>query len=104
MIRLAPAFYLQLDSQIMGWDTMADAVTIARLLLEMDASGAAIDLHRQTSWEKRRFNPAFRIVLDRLHESRISQQLQPDYPSAYVHVLPEDRAVLRRFVNQVKSG
>jgi hypothetical protein len=102
-IRLTSAFYLQLDGQIMGWDTTADAVTVARLLLERDASGAASDLHRQTGWEKRRFNPAFRVVLERFPESRISQQLQPDYPSAHVLVLPEDRAVLRRFVNQVES-
>jgi hypothetical protein len=70
-IRLAAAFYLQLDGQIMGWDTTSDAVTVARLLLERDASGAASDLHRQTGWEKRRFNPAFRVVLDRFPESRI---------------------------------
>jgi hypothetical protein len=103
VIRLMPDFYVQLDRQIMGWDNKADAVTVARLLLERDASGDASDLHRQTGWEKRRFNPAFRIVLDRFPESRISQQLQPDYPSAHVLVLPEDRAVLRRLVNQIES-
>lgn len=97
-IRLTPAFYMQLDHQIMGWDITADAVTVARLLLEKNASGVASDLHRLTGWEKRRFNPAFRIVLGRFPEGRVSQQLQPDYPSSYVHVLPEDRAALRRFV------
>ena len=104
LTRLRPAFYLQLDRQIMGWDTRADAVTIARLLLERDVSGAAPDLHRQTGWDKRRFNPAFRVVLDNFPESRISQHLQPDYPSAYVHILPEDRAVLRRLVAQTDGG
>jgi hypothetical protein len=31
-IRLTSAFCLQLDGQIMGWDTTADAVTVARIL------------------------------------------------------------------------
>jgi hypothetical protein len=103
VIRLMPAFYVRLDHQIMGWDTTTEAVTIARFLLERDASGAASDLHRQTGWEKRRFNPALRIVLDRFPEGKISQQLQPDYPSAHVHVLPEDRAVLRRLINEAET-
>jgi hypothetical protein len=103
-IRLTPAFYAQLDRPIMGWDSTADAVVVARLLLEKDASGAASDLHKQTSWGKRRFNPAFRIVLGMFPEGRISQEIQPDYPSRYVRVLPEDRAVLRRFVIEAEGA
>lgn len=95
---------MQLDRQILGWDTIADAVLIARLLLEKDSSGVASELHKKTGWEQRRFNPTFRIVLGIFPEGRISQQLQPDYPSSYLLVLPEDRAVLRRFVNQVEGG
>jgi hypothetical protein len=88
-IRLTPDFYLQLDHQIMGWDNKADAVTAARLLLEKDASGAASDLHRRTGWEKRRFNPAFRIVMRRFPPGRISRELQPDYPSPYLEFYPK---------------
>ena len=103
MVRLTPAFYLQLDDQILGWNPTADAVTVARLLLERDASGVASDLHNKTDWERRRFNPAFRIVVDLFPEGRISKELQPDYPSSCLLVLPEDRAVLRRFVAQVEG-
>ena len=74
-IRLTPDFYLQLDHQIMGWDNKADAVTVARLLLA--SSGAASDLHRQTGWEKRRFNPAFRIVLRRFPPGKSSRSFSP---------------------------
>jgi hypothetical protein len=102
-IRLTPAFYPQLDYQIMGWNTVDDAVTVARLLLEGDASGLASDLHQQTGWEKRRFNPAFRTVVERFPEGRISNEIQPDYPSRYVRVLPEDRAALRRFIAAVEG-
>lgn len=103
-IRLTSAFYVQLDHQIMGWDTTADAVIVARLLLEKDASGTASDLHRQTGWEKRRFNPAFGSVLRTLPPGRISQQIQPDYAASYVHVLSEDRAALRRFVTVAEGA
>ena len=101
--RLTPAFYPQLDHQIMGWTTAADAVTVARLLLEKDASGVTSDLHRRTGWEKRRFNPAFGMVLERLPECRISHEFQPDYPSPYVLVLSEDRAALKRFIAAVEG-
>jgi hypothetical protein len=102
-IYLTPAFYLQLDHQIMGWNTITDAVTVARLLLEKDASGLASDLHRQTGWDKRRFNPAFRIVLKKFSNGRISKELQPDYPSPYVELLPEDRSALRRFIAEMEA-
>ena len=74
-IRLTPVFYVQLDHQIMGWDSTADAIAVAGLLLEEDVSGAASDLHNKTGWEKRRFNPAFRIVLGMFPEGRISQEI-----------------------------
>ena len=103
-IRLMPAFYVQLDHQIMGWDSTADAVTLARLLVEKDISGATADLQKKTGWEKRRFNPAFRVLLGMFPEGRVSRQIQSDYPASYVHILPEDRARLRRFIAEAAGA
>jgi hypothetical protein len=100
-IALAEDTYEQVDPQVMGWDTKADAVVIARLMLAED-TGHAPELHEKTGWSKRRFNPAFRLLLPLFPEGRIRRVMQPDYPSLGVVLADDDRAKLRRLV--AKAG
>lgn len=97
--RLTQSFYEQFDYQIMGWNTENDAVTIVQKMLELN-NGDAPTLHKETGWEKRRFNPAFRRILELFPEGRIRRTMQPDYPSLGVCIAPEDRVVMRRFVKR----
>lgn len=92
---LTPRFYEEIDNQLMKWDTDKDAITLARLMLEND-EGRAATLHEASGWSKRRFNPAFRILLGHFPQTRVSQEIQPDYVSSYVVLAPEDRVRLRR--------
>jgi len=94
---LTPEFYEQIDHQVMGWNTHEDAVSLARKMLEMD-TGSANELHEATGWGKRRFNPAFRYILYLFPDGRIRKSLQPDYPSLGVVMTSEDKAQLRRFI------
>lgn len=96
-IALAEDTYEQVDPQVMGWDTKADAVEIAPLMLA-ENTGHAPELHEKTGWSKRRFNPAFRLLLPLFPEGRIRQVIQPDYPSLGVVLADDDRAKLRRLV------
>ncbi|MBB3952978.1 hypothetical protein [Aureimonas jatrophae] len=89
--------YRQLDAQLMGWDTDADAVEVAQLMLAGD-TGHARTLHEQTGWPKRRFNPAFRSLLPLFPAGRVSRECQADYPTSYVALVAEDKAALRRFL------
>lgn len=100
-IALAEDTYEQVDPQVMGWDTKADAVEIARLMLAGN-TGHAPELHEKTGWSKRRFNPAFRLLLPLFPEGRIRRVIQPDYPSLGVVLADDDRAQLRRLV--AKAG
>lgn len=100
---LAPDAYEQLDGQIMGWHPEEDAVIVARQMLEQGTSLAS-QLHAATGWERRRFNPALRIVLRLFPEGRISQALQAEYASYGVAMLPEDRVRLRRFIGAQAEG
>ena len=100
-IALAEDTYEQVDPQVMGWDTKADAVEIARLMLAGN-TGHAPELHEKTGWSKRRFNPAFRFLLPLFPEGRIRRVIQPDYPSLGVVLADDDRAQLRRLV--AKAG
>jgi len=96
-IALSEDAYAQIDPQVMGWDTEADAVEIARLMLA-ENTGHAPKLHEKTGWSKRRFNPAFRLLLPMFPDGRVRRVLQPDYPSLGVVIADEDRAKLRRLV------
>lgn len=99
-LRLEPSFYEQIDRQVMGWSTVEDACTLAELLLADDARQRTAVLHEASGWEKRRFNPAFRFLLRFIDDRRISREIQANYPSSSVCLLPEDRAALRAFVRR----
>ncbi|WP_395459880.1 hypothetical protein ACHMW5_36050 (plasmid) [Azospirillum melinis] len=100
---LTPFFYEQVDPQLMGWNTAADAMEVARIMLAED-TGNASTLHAKTGWTKRRFNPAFRALLHLFPNGRVRKVIQPDYPTAGVVLAPEDKAALRRFVARGSGG
>lgn len=98
-LRLTQKFYEQLDHQVMGWgsSTEEDARSLAKLLLEDEAREWTPTLHAASGWEPRRFNPAFQALLRMVPDERVSSEVQPDYPARSLSLIPEDRAVLRRF-------
>ena len=98
LLRLTPTFYEQIDPQVMGWDTHADAVTLANLLLADDKRGRTAVLHEASGWDKRRFNPAFQILVHQVPQGLVSREIQPDYPSSCIVMTPDVRASLRRFI------
>lgn len=100
---LTQAFYEQVDHQVMGWNTVADAAAIARLMMS-EGNGDAAELHGKTGWTKRRFNPALAYVLQFFPEGRISRERQADYATRWVAIMPEDRAALRRFVARFEQS
>jgi hypothetical protein len=102
-LRLKPVFYTQFDHQVMGWNTEGDAAEIARLIVE-DENGNAARLHAKTGWSKRRFNPAFRRVLELFPEGRISATLQPDYASPEAIYDRSDKPALMRFLKRILGG
>lgn len=96
---IAPFAYEQLDKQVLGWNTAEDAAHIAQLMLE-HKTGHAPELEELAGWERRRFNPAFRVVIGLFPEGRVRQVIQADYPSLGVLIAPEDRVRLKRFVEK----
>jgi hypothetical protein len=102
-LHLTQNFYEQFDHQIMEWNTIDDAVELARLMLEDENMGRIPRLYEKSGWQKRRFNPALQHLLSIFPDGHISKELQPDYPTTYVHIYEEDRASLRRFVAAKKG-
>jgi len=53
-----------------------------------------------TGWSKRRFNPALRMVIEEAPLGLISNEIQPDYVTAYVILRAEDKVSLKRFIRE----
>ncbi|NTF51012.1 hypothetical protein [Rhizobium rhizogenes] len=94
--------YAELDGQMMGWDTNADAIAIARFMLS-ENTGHAPDLHTKTGWPLRRFNPAFRCLLPIFPDGR-TREVQSEYVVLGVVFDGEDRAKLRRLVAKAEQS
>jgi class 3 adenylate cyclase len=94
-LRLTSQFYENSDRPLLGWSTAKDARKIVEQMLASD-TGRASTLHEALGWERRRFNPAFRHILDRLPSNFVSKERSPDYPAVTVLMRPEVRAALRK--------
>lgn len=89
--------YEQLDHQILGWSTTADARTIAGIVARSGNSVNTAELERELGWPRRRLNPALRIVVGFIHPGRVSETMQPDYVTRHFFMDDAERAWLRRF-------
>ena len=79
-------------------DPVADSLDLAeRVLSGQDSVGVAA-LHQQTGWPIRRFNPAAGLVVARVDERRVSQELQSEYPTRHFHLMADDRESLRLYL------
>jgi hypothetical protein len=95
-LSLTARFYENVDPSVMGWSPADDARMVALHMLNNGTGRAAI-IHEATGWERRRFNPAYRHIIDRLPASSISPERSPIYPAVSILWWPEVRAALIRF-------
>ena len=87
----------------MGWNVDIDVVVLAKLCIDENESIVAADLERRSGFERRRFNPAMSKLLEFFDYNDISQEIQPDYPAAYVWLSGATRARLRRLIRKAES-
>lgn len=63
-VRTTVDLFVACDAGITGHDPVEDSVVLARLLIEDPALGGnARNLHQTSGWERRRFNPAFALLI-----------------------------------------
>lgn len=78
-------------------DPVADSLILVEMVLKGEGSVGVSDLHKQTGWPIRRFNPAVGLVIAQVDERRVGQQMQNQYPSRYFALAAEDRVALKRY-------
>lgn len=93
--------FVACDSAVTGHDPIDDSVILARMLVaDRNLGGNARDLEVASGWERRRFNPAFALIIPHIAEGRVRTAYQPDYPVLGVLVDDEDVVRLRRHIQQ----
>lgn len=93
----AYALYALFDPVTLQTSPQADAVALAQAALDLD-SGDARELESHLGWPRRRFNPAFALLLTLVHDGRIRKVIQPDYPSMGFLIAAEERVRFRALV------
>lgn len=95
------ALFVACDAAITGQNPVDDSVILARMLVEDPGLGGnARDLEAASGWERRRFNPAFALIVPCIHEGRVRTPDQPDYPAMGVLIVDEDIVALRAYVKR----
>lgn len=98
-VRTTVELFVACDAVITGHDPVEDSVALARMLIaDPDLGGRASDLEKAAGWERRRFNPAFALVIPNIGEGRVRKVIQNDYPSLGVLVADEDIVRLRKYI------
>ena len=98
-VRTTVELFIACDPAITGRDPVEDSVVLARMLLETPELGArASDLDAAAGWERRRFNPAFALLVPCIGPGRVRSPYQPDYPVLGFIIADEDEIQLRRYI------
>ncbi len=100
-VRTTVDLFVACDAAITGHDPIEDSVVLARLLIENPKLGGnARDLEQASRWERRRFNPAFALLIPCVADGRVRKSIQNDYPTMGIILADEDVIELRRYVQR----
>lgn len=78
-------------------DPVADSLRLVETVLQGEDSVNVAELHKQTGWPARQFNPAVGLVIAQVDERRVSREIQNQYPSRYFILSADDRVALKRY-------
>ena len=97
--RTTVQLFLACDAALTGHDPVEDSVVLARLLLEKpELGGNTRSLEQASRWERRRFNPAFALLIPCVAADRVRKSIQNDYPTMGLILVDEDIVELRRYI------
>lgn len=98
-VRTTVNLFVACDPAITGQNPVDDSIVLARMLLDdRNLGGNARNLEAATGWERRRFNPAFALIVPCIGPGRVRDADQSDYPVMGVLVGDEDVVTLRRYI------
>ena len=100
-VRTTVELFVACDPAITGQDPVEDSVVLAGMLIDSpQLGGSTRNLEQAVGWERRRFNPAFALVVTNVAPGRVRGSIQNDYPTIGVILADEDIIQLRRYVQR----
>jgi hypothetical protein len=100
-VRTTVDLFVACDPAITGQDPVEDSVVLARMLIDNPSLGGSTrNLEHAAGWERRRFNPAFALVVPNVAPGRVRGSIQNDYPTMGIILADEDIIQLRRYVQR----
>lgn len=98
-VRPLASLFATFDGAALGYNTIGDAVYLAKLLLAApELAGRTSKLDAEAKLLRRRFNPALAMLLPMMVPGLISKESQPDFPTSGFRVEETARFRLRQFV------
>jgi hypothetical protein len=98
-VRTTVDLFIACDPAVTGHDPVEDSIVLARLLIDKpDLGGHTRTLEQASGWDRRRFNPAFALLIPCIADGRVRKSIQNDYPTMGVLVAAEDIVALRAYV------
>jgi hypothetical protein len=102
-ITTTPNLYFTFDPHALQTDPTIDAAALVDLVLNKKDFIGAAELHEQSGWPLRRFNPAFAYILTQIDDQRVSKTNVPDYPAYGFFLMDSDRVDLHRFASRMRG-
>lgn len=102
-VRPTQDLFQELDPLVLGTSPKDDTLALVGLVLKGDGSVLVADLHKESGFPLRQFNPAVSMVIAEVGEGRVSEEGSPEYPARHFTLLPEDKVALRRLKKQLQG-
>lgn len=92
--------FLTFDPLVAGDDPTLDATELAERVRTQEVGVSTQELHNESGWALRRFNPALARMIRELDDRHVSKTGDMTYPTRHFHVDANDRVSLRRFIER----
>lgn len=94
-VHVTEDLFLTFDPHCLGRDPAADALALIPLVLSKQ-SVSLPDLHSESGFALRRFNPAIGLLIAEVGEGRVSGSWLEGYQTPYFLIADEDRVAIKR--------
>jgi hypothetical protein len=101
-MRTTVDLYITFDPHAVKTDPALDVVTLADMALTKANTVAADELHKETAWPLRRFNPAFAYMISQLDGRRVLKGGTNEYAARGFYLIDSDRVDLHRFAARLR--
>ncbi len=96
------SLYITFDPYALKTDPAADVVILVDMVLAKKDTVGVEELHKETGWPLRRFNPAFAYLISEIDDRRVLKGGTNEYPARGFFLMDQDRVELHRFASRLR--